>query len=89
MTLAGYSEPRAIFLIGTDTELGDGADAARALAAGRPAVVDQSQAEAFAEEAAALAMTPRPRAVIEGLNYSNGDQLRLSVYGPYREEAEP
>ena len=89
VTLAGYSEPSAIFLIGTDTELGDGADAARALAAGRPAVVDQSQAEAFAEEAAALAMTPRPRAVIEGLNYSNGDQLRLSVYGPYREEAEP
>lgn len=86
VTLAGYSEPSAIFLIGTDTRLGDGADAARALAAGRPAVVDQSQAEAFAQEAAALAMTPRPRRVVEGLNYSNGDPLSLSIYAPYRDE---
>lgn len=88
VTLAGYSEPSAIFLIGTDTRLGDGADAARALAAGRAAVVDQSQQEAFTTEAAALAMQPRPVTVIEGLNYSNGDPLVLSVYAPYREAGE-
>lgn len=85
VTLAGYSEPSAIFLLGTDTRLGDGADAARAVAGGRVAVVDQSQQEAFNAEAEALAMRPRPVAVVEGLNYSNGDPLRLSIYGPFTE----
>jgi len=85
VTLAGYSEPSAIFLLGTDTRLGDGADAARAVAAGRVAVVDQSQQDAFDEEAAALAISQRPVAVVEGLNYSNGDDLRLSIYGPFEE----
>jgi len=85
VTLAGYSEPSAVFLLGTDTRLGDGADAARAVAGGRVAVVDQSQQAAFNEEAQALSMRPRPVAVVEGLNYSNGDPLRLSVYGPLTE----
>lgn len=85
VTLAGYSEPSAIFLLGTDTRLGDGADAARAVAGGRVAVVDQSQQEAFNAEAQALSMRPRPVAVVEGMNYSNGDPLRLSVYGPLTE----
>ena len=86
VALAGYSEPSAVFLLGTETTLGDGADAARAIAAGRVAVVDDSQAEAFSVEAAALAMRPRPVAVVEGLNYSNGDPLRLSIYAPYTDE---
>ena len=85
VTLAGYSEPSAIFLLGTDTRLGDGADAARAVAAGRVAVVDQSQQDAFVAEAAALSMSPRPVAVVDGFNYSNGDPLQLSVYGPLSE----
>ena len=85
VTLAGYSEPSAVFLLGTDTRLGDGADAARAVAGGRVAVVDQSQQDAFNAEAQALSMRPRPVAVVEGLNYSNGDPLHLSIYGPLTE----
>lgn len=85
VTLAGYSEPSAIFLLGTDTRLGDGTDAARAVAAGRVAVVDQSQQAAFDTEATALSMSPRPVAVVDGFNYSNGDPLRLSIYGPLTE----
>lgn len=87
VTLAGYSEPSAVFLLGTDTRLGDGADAARAVAAGRVAVVDQSQQAQFDVAASALSITPRPVTVVEGFNYSNGDPLHLSVYGPLSEEA--
>jgi len=89
VTLAGYSEPSAIFLLGTDTRLGDGADAARAVAAGRVAVVDQSRQAEFEVAAAALSIGPRPVSVVDGFNYSNGDPLHLSVYGPATEAQIP
>ena len=80
VAIAGYHEPSFVFLTGRDTELTDAAGAARALAEGRAAIVESRDADAFA--AAASGMPGRAVAVIEGHNYSTGDDVELTVYAP-------
>jgi 4-amino-4-deoxy-L-arabinose transferase-like glycosyltransferase len=82
VALAGYREPSVIFLLGTDTFLGDGAAAAERLAAlPRSAAVVEAQEDAqFMAAAAALGLAPRRLAVIDGVNYSKGDTVRLTLY---------
>lgn len=78
--LAGYSEPSAIFLLGTQTMLGSGADAAARLKTGAASV---AIVEARAEEAFLAQLDGVPTAslaVIDGLNYSNGKDVRLTLY---------
>jgi hypothetical protein len=82
VAMAGYSEPSAIFLLGTQTELGDGAMAARAVAEGRPAAVEGRQQASFLAEMARLRIRPYAVGVVEGRNYSNGDETRLTLYRP-------
>jgi 4-amino-4-deoxy-L-arabinose transferase-like glycosyltransferase len=80
VVLAGYSEPSALFLMGTNTELASGAAAGETLSArGGLAIVEQSQKAAFLD---ALNGNAKADALeeVDGLNYSNGRQLRLQLY---------
>lgn len=80
VALTGYSEPSLIFQLGTTTELTTGEGAADAISEGRPAVVEAREEKPFRQALKDLGLTPRPVAVIEGLNYSDGDEERLTVY---------
>jgi 4-amino-4-deoxy-L-arabinose transferase-like glycosyltransferase len=82
VAITGFHEPSFVFLTGRETELTDAAGAANALAEGRPAIVEADDAEAFREAAARLGVTGRAVAVIEGHNYSKGDDVTLTVYAP-------
>lgn len=80
VTLAGYAEPSAIFLLGTQTMLGSGRDAAARLKSGAAsaAIVEQREQEAFLAQLNGVPTTSL--AVIDGLNYSNGKNVRLTIY---------
>lgn len=79
--LAGYYEPSAIFLLGTDSVLADGAGAADALdVLNRAAVVESREIIAFETRLADLQKRARRIAEIEGLNYSNGQDATLVIY---------
>lgn len=80
VAVTGYAEPSLIFQLGTTTQLTDGAGAAQAVAEGRPAIVEAREEAPFREALKTLGLTARPAAVVEGLNYSDGDQERLTVY---------
>ena len=80
VAVTGYAEPSLIFQLGTATELTDGAGAADAVAEGRPAIVEAREEKPFRDALAGLGLTARPVAVVDGLNYSDGDQERLTVY---------
>jgi 4-amino-4-deoxy-L-arabinose transferase-like glycosyltransferase len=80
VAVTGYAEPSLIFQLGTATELTDGEGAAQAIIEGRPAVVEGREEKPFRDTLAGLGLTPRPVATVEGLNYSDGDQERLTVY---------
>ena len=82
VALAGYREPSAIFLIGTRTVLTDGGGAARRLrdSPNSGVAVEERLAPQFLEAAAALGVRPREIAVIDGLNYSNGDRVRIHLF---------
>ncbi|WP_332677952.1 ArnT family glycosyltransferase [Brevundimonas sp.] len=82
VAITGFHEPSFVFLTGKDTELTDAAGAARALAEGRPAIVEEHDADAFREAAAQLGVTGRAVGVVNGHNYSKGDDVELTVYAP-------
>ena len=82
VAITGFHEPSFVFLTGRDTELTDAAGAARALAEGRPAIVEARDADAFREAAAQLGVTGRSVGVVTGHNYSKGDDVSLTVYTP-------
>ena len=82
VAVTGFHEPSLVFLTGRDTELTDAAGAARALAEGRPAIVEARDADAFREAAARLGVTGRAVGVVNGHNYSKGDDVSLTVYAP-------
>jgi hypothetical protein len=80
VTVAGYAEPSLVFELGTDTVLGDGADAAEAIAEHRPAVVEQRQQAAFEAALAAERATAVEVAAVKGLDYSDGHKMTLRIY---------
>ena len=80
VAVTGYAEPSMIFLLGTTTELTDPAGAAKAIAEGRPAVVEGRQEKAFQAAMAAQGQAVRPAGVVEGFDYSDGDKERLTLY---------
>ncbi len=85
--LAGFSEPSAVFLLGTKTELGDGAAAADALIDRGAAAVVEARAEPdFTARLKSRGATAAPVAVIDGFNYSKGKRVRLTVYRRADEE---
>ena len=89
VALTGYSEPSLIFQLGTATELTDGEGAADAVSEGRPAVVEGREEKPFRDAMTALGLTPHPVATIDGLNYSDGDQERLTIYRGEPQTATP
>ena len=80
VAVTGYSEPSLVFLLGTATELTDGEQAAQAVVQGRPAVVEAREEAVFRKTLTAEGLTPKPVAVVEGQNYSDGDRERLTIY---------
>jgi len=82
VAVTGFHEPSLVFLTGRHTELTDAAGAARALAEGRSVIVEARDADAFHEAAAALGVTGRAVGVVNGHNYSKGDNVSLTVYAP-------
>lgn len=82
VAITGFHEPSFVFLTGRATELTDAAGAARALAEGRPAIVEARDADAFSAASADLGVTGRAVGVVEGHNYSRGDDVSLTVYAP-------
>ena len=82
VAVAGYAEPSLVFLVGTDTGLGDARDAADALASGRAAVVESRERDAFRQAVARAGLRPREVGRVAGLNYSNGDETELTIYAP-------
>lgn len=82
VAIAGYHEPSFVFLTGRETELTDAAGAARALAEGRPAIVEERLERDFHEAEAAMGITGRSVGVVNGHNYSQGDNVELTVYAP-------
>ncbi len=82
VAVTGFHEPSLVFLTGRDTELTDAAGAARALAEGRPVIVEGRDADAFRAAAAELGVTGRVVGEVNGHNYSKGDDVSLTVYAP-------
>ncbi|HEY0599787.1 glycosyltransferase family 39 protein [Brevundimonas sp.] len=82
VAITGFHEPSFVFLTGRETELADAAGAAKALAEGRPVIVEARDADAFRAASAELGVTGRAVGVVNGHNYSRGDDVSLTVYAP-------
>ena len=82
VAITGFHEPSFVFLTGRETELTDAEGAARALAEGRPVIVESADADAFSAASAELGVTGRAVGVVNGHNYSRGDDVSLTVYAP-------
>lgn len=82
VAITGFHEPSFVFLTGRDTELTDAQGAAEALAEGRPAIVEAHDADAFRAAAGRLGVSGRAVGVVNGHNYSSGDDVSLTVYAP-------
>ena len=78
---AGYAEPSIQFLLGTQTSLDDGADAARAAAkSGGLVLVSDDQRGAFLAGLANGGAQATALEDIAGLNYSRGRKMRITLY---------
>jgi 4-amino-4-deoxy-L-arabinose transferase-like glycosyltransferase len=82
VAIAGFYEPSAVFLLGTETKLTGGGGAARHLIdhPGAAVAVDARLDDEFHEGVKSLGVSPRALAVIDGLNYSNGRSISLTIY---------
>jgi 4-amino-4-deoxy-L-arabinose transferase and related glycosyltransferases of PMT family len=82
VAITHFHEPSFVFLTGTETELTDGAGAAEALAEGRPVFVEDRDAAAFAQAIADLGLTGQAVQTVRGYNYSDGEDVSLTLYAP-------
>ena len=80
ITVAGYGEPSLVFLLGTRTDLGDGEDAAAAIAEGRPAIIERSELGRFQAALKTDDAKAAPVAEVGGLDYSKGKSVDLFLY---------
>ncbi len=81
VAVAGFGEPSLTFAMGGQTEQLSPEDAAAAVKAGRPAIVEARQEDTF------LAALPSPGSAkragaVEGFDYANGTTVRLELFGP-------
>ncbi len=79
---ADYHEPSLVFWLGTDTLLTDGVGAAHAAAAqpGTVAIVDESDRALFLAELSTLGRRAIAVTTVQGLNYSKGRRVALTVF---------
>jgi 4-amino-4-deoxy-L-arabinose transferase-like glycosyltransferase len=89
VTVAGYAEPSLVFLLGADTELGGGKDAADAIQDGRPAIVESRADKAFKAALKADGAVARPGPQVQGLDYSKGRADILRIYLPPTPDKRP
>jgi len=80
VAVAGFAEPSLVFALGTDTQLYGPAEAALAIAEGRPAIVEAREDAGFQTALKARGGRAEEVAKVEGLNYSKGDPMTLRVY---------
>ncbi|MDZ7629655.1 MAG: glycosyltransferase family 39 protein [Parvularculaceae bacterium] len=86
--LAGFYEPSAVFLLGTGTRLGDGAQAADTLLDdGGAAIVEARERTAFDARLTLRGGRAELIAEIKGFNYSKGDHVILSIFRPAEKDA--
>lgn len=88
IAITGFHEPSFVFLTGRATQLTDAEGAARAIATGRPAVVEAADESAFQEALSAKRTAARAVGEVRGHNYSKGDNVRLTVYAPARADTQ-
>lgn len=79
---AGFHEPSVVFLLGTKTQLTDGAGAADFLRRGgcRLAVVETRHERSFAVRADALGLRYTRTARIEAVNLARGRPMQVTIY---------
>jgi len=88
VAFAGFHEPSTVFTLGTATRLTDPAGAVSFLAVSfltetggcRIAAIEDRMADAFTAAVSTRGLTPRVIATVEGLNYSRGDDIRLTLW---------
>lgn len=82
LAATGYTEPSLVFLTDTSTRLGPPDRAARvaAGAAGRATIVESRVEEAFLRHLDALGADAVRVGRVDGINYSRGDYVELSIY---------
>ncbi len=82
IAVAGDAEPSLVFLLGTDTKLTSGEGAAAYLAAtpDAHALVEARSDKDFVAALAAHHLTPQAIGTVAGLDYSNGHEMRLTLY---------
>jgi 4-amino-4-deoxy-L-arabinose transferase-like glycosyltransferase len=87
IAVAGFSAPSLVFQLGAETELGGPDTAARAIAEGRPAVVEDRSGAAFVRALAAHHAKAAPAGTVRGYDYVHGEPISLTIYrpGPPRE----
>ena len=79
---AGFHEPSLVFLLGSGTKLTDGPGAADYLAATphAAAIITARDESAFQQRLAAVGRTAHLLGAVDGLNYSHGRPVHLSVW---------
>ncbi|CCG41794.1 ArnT family glycosyltransferase [Magnetospirillum molischianum] len=82
VVVAGYSEPSLVFLLGTDTRLTTGSEAAAILAerAGTLVLISDREEAAFQAECAERAVKTAVVGKVKGFNYSRGRPVALTAY---------
>jgi hypothetical protein len=82
LAAAGYHEPSLVFLVGTDTRLVDGSDAADFLRAGgcRFALIEKGNERAFLRRAEQIGLRYLAPQRFDGYNYSAGRAISIGVY---------
>jgi 4-amino-4-deoxy-L-arabinose transferase-like glycosyltransferase len=85
---AGYQEPSLVFMLGTETAMVDGTDAAEFLRLGgcRFALIEARHERAFLRRADAIGLRYASPQRFDGYNYSIGRAVSIAVY---RSEAAP
>ncbi len=93
VVLSGYTEPSAMFLLGTQTNLANGFDAAEIGAAqGGLAAVEDKQRSRFMAHLAELEADATPIDSMSGFNYSRGRAVHITLYRvtpPHQETSPP
>lgn len=91
IAIAGYSEPSAVFLLGTDTLLTSTVSVADFLLRhpGAVGVIEAAQVEPVTRAMADLGGTVRKLDEVAGYNYSRGDPVDLAVITIIVPEAQP
>jgi len=82
VAVAGFNAPSLVFLLGSETQVGGPEVAVRAVAEGRPAIVERRVADSFQLALADRGLKAEPTAEIRGYDYARARPIRLIVYRP-------